>query len=173
MDNNEERENNQEEPENQEENQNQEESHGESGKHDEEPDYKKLYEAEKANSQKWEKRAKENKKANKQLEADNTVTLESLKSELDALKAEKERRDMIDVVAKKTGLSSSVISMLSGDDAEELEENALILKQAFPGYPKTIDNGNIENKGITRADIDKIKDRRKREEMMLKHLDLY
>lgn len=90
-----------------------------------EPDYKALYEQEKANSRKWEGRAKVNKTAADELakaqEAGKTADekIASLEKRLDEKEKAEKRMKLVAAVAEKKGVPAD---MLAGDTEEELEK---------------------------------------------------
>jgi len=95
------------------------------------------YEDFKAKAEEFEKLQEANKteleKANERLAKANT--------ELEALKAEKERAEAIAAAAKEHGVDADMLSRMAGD----VEENALFLKEraeAAPKYPSVPDEGS-------------------------------
>lgn len=61
--------------------------------------------------------------------------------ELTALKAEKARAEMVAAVAAKTGTPVEVVSMLTGETAEELEKQVERLAGTIPAFPTRHDDG--------------------------------
>lgn len=103
-----------------------------------EPDYKALYEAEKANSRKWEGRSKANAaKAKeydqlKQSQMSDSEKLDAVRRELeevtaerDRLTAERSREQWAAEVSRETGVPAEA---LRGSTREEMEAHAAILK---------------------------------------------
>ena len=103
----------------------------------EEPDYKALYEKEKANSSKWEKYAKANLDKAKQYDkasdelgkatAQRTTIeerLRALEDENKQLRGQQARAAAVSEVAGETGLPESVIAALGGNTKDELAESA-------------------------------------------------
>ena len=96
-----------------------------------EPDYKALYENALKESRKWESRSKANLKELDELKAaapkaDPTVEerLSALESENASLKASAARSELVDSVAKATGLDRSIVATLNGEDEDALTEQA-------------------------------------------------
>jgi hypothetical protein len=141
-----------------------------------EPDYKALWEAERAKSSKWEKRAKE---ANSKALDEANAKLEEIRSERDALAAEKQRRETVDRVAAATGLPASVVGALSGGSEEELTEQAERVKESVLSqgsawaYPQTRDRGETPAKTVTADNIRAIKDTRERIRERAEHKELF
>lgn len=103
----------------------------------EEPDYKALYEKEKANSSKWEKYAKANLDKAKQYDEaadelgkanEQRTTFEerlrALEDENKQLRMQQARAAAVSEVAGETGLPESVIAALGGNTKDELAEAA-------------------------------------------------
>ena len=90
----------------------------------EEPDYKALYEAEKAHSRKWEKQAKANKSAADELakarEAGKTAEerIADLKKRLDEKDKAEKRAKLAAGVAERKGIP---VELVVGDDEEAME----------------------------------------------------
>ena len=97
------------------------EPHGE----EQEPDYKALYEAEKAHSRKWEKQAKANRTAADELakaqEAGKTAEeqIADLKKRLDEKEKAEQRAKLAAKVAEKKGIPADLIV---GDDEDSMNE---------------------------------------------------
>lgn len=96
------------------------EPHGEES----EPDYKALYEAEKAHSRKWEKQAKANREAAEELEkaqeAGKTAEerIAELTQRLDEKEKAEQRAKLAAKVAEKKGIP---VELIQGDDEESME----------------------------------------------------
>ena len=116
----------------------------------EEPDYKALYEQLKADSRKWEQRAKDNKekadkwdattKGNESVEE----RIAALEAENEAMKAAEARRALVSQVAKDTGLSESIVGSLSGADLDTLTEQAKAVANLKPkGAPSVPEAGKF------------------------------
>lgn len=96
------------------------EPHGEEN----EPDYKALYEAEKAHSRKWEKQAKANREAAEELEkaqeAGKTAEerIAELTQRLDEKEKAEQRAKLAAKVAEKKGIP---VDLIQGDDEESME----------------------------------------------------
>ena len=103
-----------------------------------EPDYKALYEAEKAHSRKWEKQAKANRQAAEELEraheAGKTAEerIASLESKLEAKERAEARNALVAKVAEAKGVPAR---FLVGDTEEELGEYADSLLKHFKAKP--------------------------------------
>ncbi len=114
----------------------------------------------KAQSRKWEDRAKANRA---ELDAANARFAESaglaervaeLTAELDGFRAADARRALVADVARETGLSADVVADLSGATAEELTAQAqrIVSMTARPVYPvRTDDGGNGRGASRTTA----------------------
>ena len=103
-----------------------------------EPDYKALYEEAKANSRKWEERAKANKeKADKYDEAaGDEESLEARIAKLEADKAalerQQERQALVAKVAADTGVAETIVATLNGDDEKSLTAQAQAIAGLMP-----------------------------------------
>lgn len=112
----------------------------------------------KANSRKWEKRAKSN--------VDETVA--ELRAELDAMKSEAKRTALVDTVATELGVPREVLGRMTGDDETAIRANAALLQGIKPTEtkpapkPTVPDGGEAKAPGITREQIEAIKDPIKR-----------
>ena len=124
---------------------------------DPEPDWKALYEAERAEAEKWkamsrknEGRAKANEEAAKansdaadQL-ADLSQRLAAIEGENASLKAQAERAELVAKVAKETGLDASIVSALNGADEKSLTEQAQAIAALRPkGAPSAPEAGRF------------------------------
>lgn len=102
-----------------------------------EPDYKALYEAEKANSRKWENRSKANKAKADELDRlkDGAESVEkriaALEAEKKRLEDEKERAALVKAVAKSTGVPESIVSSLSATDEDSLTAQAQAIAENY------------------------------------------
>ena len=130
-----------------------------------EPDYKALYEEAKANSRKWEERAKANKeKADKYDEA--TGGEESLEARIAKLEADKaaleqqqERRALVAKVAAEYGLSESIVAVLNGADEQTLGEQAKAIAGLRPsGAPSAPEAGSFPRDGSQGGSSDWLRD---------------
>lgn len=128
-------------------------------------DYKALYEQLKADSRKWEERAKANKaKADKfdQLAGDGDdieQRIAALESENQAMKDAEARHALVAKVAASVGLSESLVETLNGTDEDALTKQAKAIADLKPkGAPNAPEAGKFprgsEPKG---ADADKRK----------------
>lgn len=104
----------------------------------EEPDYKALYEAEKAHSRKWEKQAKANKLAASALDEANQAKktadekIAELEKRLDAKEKAEVRAKTAAKVAQEKGVPADLIV---GDDEESMAEWADKMLAAFKKKP--------------------------------------
>lgn len=104
----------------------------------EEPDYKALYEAEKAHSRKWEKQAKANKGAASALDEANEAKksadekIAELEKRLDAKEKAERRAKVAAKVAQEKGVPADLIV---GDDEESMAEWADKMLAAFKKKP--------------------------------------
>ena len=104
----------------------------------EEPDYKALYEAEKAHSRKWEKQAKANRTAADELakaqEAGKTAEeqIADLKKRLDEKEKAEARAKLAAKVAEKKGVPADLIV---GDDEDSMNEFADRMLKHFQKKP--------------------------------------
>ena len=104
----------------------------------EEPDYKALYEAEKAHSRKWEKQAKANRTAADELakaqEAGKTAEeqIADLKKRLDEKEKAEQRAKLAAKVAEKKGIPADLIV---GDDEDSMNEFADRMLKHFQKKP--------------------------------------
>jgi chromosome segregation ATPase len=74
--------------------------------------------------------------------------------ELNALKAERAHAEMVAAVAAKTGVGADVVSMLTGDTAEELEAQVERLAGTIPAFPvRTDDGGGKAHAARTNGDV--------------------
>lgn len=103
-----------------------------------EPDYKALYEAEKAHSRKWEKQAKANRTAADELakaqEAGKTAEeqIADLKKRLDEKEKAEKRAKLAAKVAEKKGIPADLIV---GDDEDSMNEFADRMLKHFQKKP--------------------------------------
>ena len=121
---------------------------------EQEPDYKALYEAEKAHSRKWEKQAKANKTAAEELakaqEAGKTAEeqIADLKKRLDAKEKAEQRAKLAAKVAEKKGVPADLIV---GEDEESMEAFADKMLSHFKKKPaaKVDKPGSFDRSGGT------------------------
>lgn len=118
------------------------------------PDYKALYEAEKANSRKWETRSKANAEKAKKFDELETAkkTLEErvaiIEASNAALEAEKARAEMVKAVSESTGVSAAIVSTLSATDEESLTAQAKAIAEAYKpagGAPEAPEAGKFSH----------------------------
>lgn len=117
-----------------------------------EPDYKALYEAAKAESQKWERRSKKNfEKASKYDElvgGEGSIEerIAALEADKQRLEDEKSRAQLVKSVAKATGVPESIVSSLSATDEEALTAQAKSIADTYKtpgGAPNAPENGKF------------------------------
>lgn len=117
-----------------------------------EKDYKALYEAAKAESQKWERRSKKNfEKASKydELIAGNGSVEEriaALEADKQRLEEEKSRSQLVKSVSKATGVPESIVSNLSATDEEALTAQAKSIADIYKtpgGAPNVPESGQF------------------------------
>ena len=132
----------------------------------------------KAESRKWEDRAKANKAAADELKklkeermteaeklkaaADEAkAEAEAAKAETERLKAEKARADAVKETARAQGVDADLLDLMAGDTPERIAENAALLKAkiaAMPIYPNAPDNGAGASPAVSKEQIMQIKD---------------
>ena len=116
------------------------------GAEEQEPDYKALYEQEKAHSRSWEKKAKANREAADQLESlqkDGKTPQErisELESRLDAKEKAEARARLVAKVAQEKGVPAD---LLTGDTEAQLEAYA----DKLLAYGKRKPAARVENPG--------------------------
>lgn len=117
-----------------------------------EPDYKALYEAAKAESQKWERRSKKNfEKASKYDElvgGEGSIEerIAALEADKRRLEDEKSRAQLVKSVAKATGVPESIVSTLSATDEEALTAQAKTIAENYKtpgGAPRVPESGQF------------------------------
>ena len=115
-------------------------------------DYKALYEAAKAESQKWERRSKKNfEKASKYDElvgGDGSIEerIAALEADKQRLEEEKSRSQLVKAVSKATGVPESIVSNLSATDEEALTAQAKSIAENYKtpgGAPRAPEAGKF------------------------------
>ena len=137
----------------------------------------------KAEARKWEERAKANKaKADKWDEQEaQAPTVESLKQRLDEMERESQRAKdeaartaALMQVSQETGVPASLIH---GGTEQEMRESAQAVsdyaKQLSPGYPSDKGGSNPGGSGITREQIEQVKDPIARVRMIADNRNLF
>jgi len=114
-------------------------------------DWQAKYEAMRAHSREWERKAKENQGAAEELEKLKesqateqeraTRRAEAAEAELSELKAKAERAETVCAVADAANVPAEVVSMLNGSDADELKSQVERLLKMLPAYPTRSDGG--------------------------------
>lgn len=133
----------------------------------------------KAEARKWEARAKKQTKEDPDVKAELERLdgeLANVKAEAERLKAEKARNEAIGKAAKESGVDIDLLSAMSGDTDDEIAANAKLLKDkiaAIPAYPNVGDNGAGSTPGITKEQIEKIKNPAERIRQRAQHINLY
>ena len=129
----------------------------------------------KAESRKWESRAKENKSAAEELaklrEAEKTErdAREKAEEELSQLRHERDLSKWASEVSSETGVPASV---LRGDTLEELRAHAEQIRGSIPIYP-VVPEGNKKTPTVTKKQILAMTDERERKSAIAAHLDLF
>lgn len=116
-----------------------------------EPDYKALYEEMKAQSRKWERRSKENADKAKQYDAIQEASktaeqkLADLQIENERLKAAQARSELVKEVARDTGVASTIVETLSGNDYDTLTAQVKAIMEATQakGAPRAPEAGKF------------------------------
>lgn len=143
----------------------------------------------KAESRKWEKRAKENKDAAVRIaeiegaQQASQSDVEEAKAqaqaalaELEAMKEAKRREDSIRAVAKAVGVDADLLSMMTGDSDDEIQANAAILQEKFASlrkYPEVNDTGTRDVPVVTKESIQAIKNPNERFEAIKQNVSLF
>lgn len=114
-------------------------------------DWQAKYEAMRAHSREWEKKARANEDAAGELEKlreaqqaeqeKATKRAERAEAELNELKARAERAETVQAVADEANVPAEVVSMLNGSDADELAKQVERLLKLLPAYPTRTDDG--------------------------------
>ena len=154
-----------------------------------EKDWKAEYERLLKHSRSWEDKAKRLKeKADRldELEAASKTDAEKLsdaqkraeaaEAELAKYKADAERAELVGEIAAKKQVDTEWLSRMAGSTREEIEANADFIARKLKGapiYPVVKDGGAKGSAGVTKEQIEAIKDPRERVRMRAKHIDLY
>lgn len=109
------------------------------------------YEAMRAHSREWERKARENQEAAAELEKLKEAQAteqekavrraERAEAELSELKAKAERAETVTAVADAANVPAEVVSMLNGSGEGELKEQVERLLKLLPAYPTRTDDG--------------------------------
>ena len=126
-------------------------SERQAGKVDEPTDWQAKYEAMRAHSREWEKKARENQGAAGELEklresqaSEQEKALkraERAEAELSEMRAREERARTVAEVADAANIPAEAVSMLNGSDADELRSQVERLLKLLPAYPTRTDDG--------------------------------
>lgn len=143
----------------------------------------------KAESRKWEKRAKENKDAAlriAELEGEHETSkadVEEAKAkaqeaiaELEAMKEAKRREDTIRAVAKAVGVDADLLAMMAGETDEDIQSNAAMLHDKLANlrkYPDVNDAGGADAPAVTKESIASIKNPNERFEAIKQNAALF
>lgn len=143
----------------------------------------------KAESRKWEKRAKENKDAAAriaELEDEHQTSITDVEkakakakeaiAELEAMKEAKRREDTIRTVAREVGVDADLLLLMKGDSDEEIQTNAAVLQEkmaTFRKYPDVNDSGVMNAPSITKESIASIKNPNERFEAIKQNVSLF
>lgn len=143
----------------------------------------------KAESRKWEKRAKENKDAAlriAELESDHQASQSDIEeakaqaqaaiAELEAMKEAKRREDTIRSVAKAVGVDADLLSLMAGSSDEDIQSNAVILSEKMASlrkYPDVNDGGGVDAPTVTKESIASIKNPNERFEAIKQNVSLF
>ena len=121
---------------------------------DESTDWQAKYEAMRAHSREWERKAKDNQGAADELEKLRAAQLteqekakkraEKAEAELSELKAKAERAETVAKVADDANVPAEVVRMLNGADADELADQVERLLKLLPAYPTRTDDGGTK-----------------------------
>lgn len=125
---------------------------GAAGQQEGEPtDWQAKYNAMRAHSREWEKKARENQGAADELEKlresqesereKAEKRAQKAEAELSELKAKAERAELVASVADKANVPAEVVQMLNGKDAGELAAQVERLMKLLPAYPVRTDDG--------------------------------
>ena len=119
-------------------------------------DLQKQLEAAKAQSRKWEKRAK----------ADQNEQVAELRAEIESMRAAAARSALIDTVSSELEVSRDILGRMTGDDEATIRANAELLKGITPPknpLRRTVpDGGESKPPTMTREQIESIEDPEKR-----------
>ena len=154
-----------------------------------EKDWKAEYERLLKHSRSWEDKAKRLKDKADRLDeleeasksdadklADATKRAEEAEQKLAEFERKAERAGIVSEVAADKGVDAEWLGRMAGDTREEVEANADWLAAKLSGqpiYPSVTDNGGKKQAGVTREQIDAIKDPKERVLMRAQHIDLY
>lgn len=154
-----------------------------------EKDWKAEYEKLLKHSRTWEDKAKRLKekadrfdeleaasKTDAEKMADAQKRAEAAEAELAKYKADAERAELVSEVAAAKKVDADWLSRMSGTTREEIEANADFVLRKLKGapiYPVVKDGGGGAPAGVTKEQIEAIKDPRERVRARAKHIDLY
>lgn len=127
----------------------------------------------KAEARKWEERAKANRNAATRLDEVERAANEA-KAELERMKAEKERADLLAKVSKEKGVPAE---LLHGDTEEELtscaDALAAFVESRAPGYPADKGGSNPGGTKLTRGSIEAVADPLERVRLIAQNRELF
>lgn len=138
----------------------------------------------KAESRKWERRAKENRKELEALKAEAETKADAEKSAaeriaaLEARLAESEARErrekLVRGIAQTKGVDPEVLLLMVGDDEDSVTSNAdLLMRSRKPKWEPVADEGNQKAPRMTKEQILAIKNPRKQLEAIAQNKDLF
>ena len=143
----------------------------------------------KAESRKWEERAKKNKDAASRVadlegEVDTSKSdLEKLQAqaneameELEKLREEKRRADAVRAIAKSVDVDEEILAMMAGSTEEEIKANADALKErmgTISKFPDVMDSGSNGGSVVTKESIMAIKNKNERFEAIKQNANLF
>lgn len=103
-----------------------------------------------------------------------TEKAESLQSELDALKAANQERELKERIAAETGVPASLLRGSSETDLKAQAEAIMgFAKASSPAYPKVKDGGETNAPTLTKAEILSIKNEKERIKAIEENIDLF
>lgn len=99
--------------------------------------------------------------------------LEAAGARIAELEAERAYAEAVRQVAESTGYPERVVRGLRGDTVEELAASAEVLRGTLSAYPPSRDAGEPRPAGVTREDIEGIKDPVRRVRARAEHIELW
>lgn len=137
----------------------------------------------KAEARKWEKRAKQNQKANEDMQtareseaSEMSEKLAKAQAEIKELKAKQARDQSVREIAKSSGVDPDILSRMIGDSEDEIKANAdLLYKSSKAKWPTVPDDGGATKgqKRITKEQILAIKDPVEQANVAARNLDAF
>lgn len=132
----------------------------------------------KAESRKWERRAKDSHAQIQQLQEQMDALKADLEAKLAAKDAELEQREIVAEVAKAKGVDAELLGRMVGNGREAVEQNAALLASAMaaqqrPGYPRVSDQGAAPVPPTSIESIESIQDPVARIHARAAHISAY